>query len=174
MRSEFEEKAIFALTQHGDSPYKLMNAFVIPNCSRLGHECDVLVIQKSRYVTEIELKATISDLKADKKKRHKHESRYIRQLYFGLHEDIPYEAALPHIPETAGIMVFSKINNPDSSWHNSYHCTIIRRPKPNRDAIKIDDKIERDLYQTMYYRYYNLLFEREWYNINHRNTGQEG
>jgi hypothetical protein len=164
MRSEFEEKAIFALTQYYDSPYKLGSAFVIPNCSYFGHECDVLVISKSDYATEIELKASLSDLKADMKKWHKHYSPYIRQLYFGISEDIDYDKALEYIPENAGIILFYKPQY--GKFINQYVCRITRRPKANRTANKINDNQKRDLLRTMYFRYYNLLYKKEWEQIN--------
>jgi len=167
VRSEFEKKAIFALTQYHDSPYKLGSALVIPNCSLLGHECDVLIISKNDYATEIELKASISDLKADKKKLHAHKSPYIRQLYFGISEDIP-DAALEHVPEHAGIICFFE-RKENTSWRKgTLCCRILRRPKPNKDALKITEQQKQHILMNMYYRYYNLLFKTEWEEINKR------
>ena len=162
MRSPFETKAIFALTQYHDSPYQLGKAFVIPNCTALGHECDVLVIQKTNYATEIELKATLSDLKADKKKRHEHKSPFIRQLYFGLHDSISLEDAEKHVPEHAGIIYFHEFDGSTSYRRKGgYYCRIFRKPKPNRYAKPLEQDKINYLLKIMYYRYYNLLFKKQ-------------
>lgn len=57
---------------------------IIPNAiSFTGtHEIDLLVITKSQYATEIEIKTSIADLKNDLKKKHKHHSEYIKEFYF--------------------------------------------------------------------------------------------
>ena len=168
MRSEFEKKAIFALTQFHDSPYKLGSAFAIPNCTYLGHECDVLVISKNNYATEIELKATVSDLKADKKKLHAHRSHYIRQLYFGISDDIP-DTALEHIPERAGIICFFE-RKENTRFRGQLYCRILRRPKPNKGALKITEEQKQHLLKSMYYKYYNLLFKETWKEIKNKLT----
>ena len=49
----------------------------------IHHECDVLVLSKSGYLTEIEIKRSWSDFLADFKKRHKHDCReYIKSFYY--------------------------------------------------------------------------------------------
>ena len=155
------------MTQYHDSPYKLRSAFVIPNCSYFGHECDVLVISKNDYATEIELKTSVADLKADMKKLHGHRSKYIRQLYYGISEDIPWDAALQLIPENAGIICFRTY---DENYYGRYkgrlRCRIARRPKPSKTALKITAEQKQHLLKTMYYRYYNLLFKNAWKEIN--------
>ena len=40
----------------------------------LGHECDMLVVTKSGYLTEIEIKRSWSDFRAEFRKRHRHTS----------------------------------------------------------------------------------------------------
>ena len=78
---------------------------IVPNISwgMNLHECDLLVLTKSGYAYEIEIKTSKADLKADKKKKHKHISKRIKKLYFAL----PYYL-LPDceslIPENAGII----------------------------------------------------------------------
>jgi hypothetical protein len=159
MRSKFEEEALIALTMYYSSPYDLRGVQVIvPNSSYLGHECDVLVVQKSGYATEIELKATASDLKADKKKVHGHRSHYIRQIYYGLSEDIPQAAIDEHVPEHAGIIIFRK-HSAKSSYRGLY-CSIERKPKPNTTAPKLTNEQIQYLTKTLYYRYYHLLHEK--------------
>lgn len=54
----------------------------------LWHECDMLVLSKSGYLTEIEIKRSWYDFLADFKKRHKHDSEgIIKNFYYA----VPYE-----------------------------------------------------------------------------------
>ena len=82
---------------------------VVPNVSwglrDLGHECDLLVLRASGHCVEVEIKRSLSDLKADKIKGHRHSSQMIRELWFAIPADI-YEKAVDHIPGAAGIITF--------------------------------------------------------------------
>lgn len=78
---------------------------IVPNVS-WGfdiHECDLLVISKNGYATEIEIKISKSDLIKDKEKRHQHKSNKMKYLYFA----IPSAMAkyIEHVPARAGVMV---------------------------------------------------------------------
>lgn len=59
---------------------------IIPNASwGLGlHECDLLVVSEAGYATEVEIKISKSDLRADVKKTHDHQSSKIKFLYFAV------------------------------------------------------------------------------------------
>lgn len=48
----------------------------------LNHEADVVVMSKSGYLTEIEIKRSKADLRAYFKKKHKHDDVLIKNLYF--------------------------------------------------------------------------------------------
>lgn len=72
------------------------------------HECDLFIVSKSGYATEVEIKTSISDLKNDAKKQHGHISDKIRELYFAIPESL-HEKALPHIPEHAGVILVSSV-----------------------------------------------------------------
>lgn len=78
---------------------------IIPNVSHGffydGHEADILIVTPQNYVTEVEIKTSISDLKADFKKMNFHGIKnlqkngyvsittpIIAQLYYALPEDI--------------------------------------------------------------------------------------
>ena len=50
------------------------------------YEADLIMISKSEYVTEIEIKLTIMDFMADFKKRHFHSSPEVRRLYYAFPE----------------------------------------------------------------------------------------
>lgn len=81
------------------------------------HECDVLKVTPSGYATEYEIKVSKSDFKADIKKKHKHDSRFIKQMYYA----VPFEMldfAKENLPEYAGLVyvknnkVFCSVNAP--------------------------------------------------------------
>ena len=83
---------------------------IVPNVSwglGLNHECDLLVLDKLNRFTEIEIKVSISDLKADFNKYHGHSSKIISRMYYAF----PYEMldrALPLIPKHIGIITCKK------------------------------------------------------------------
>ena len=47
----------------------------------VNHECDMLIVTKNRYLTEVEIKISLSDLKADFKKEHQHKDENIKNLW---------------------------------------------------------------------------------------------
>lgn len=79
---------------------------VVPNVSwglGLNHECDMLVLDDSNRLTEIEIKISKSDLKADLKKWHQHNSKIITRLVFA----IPYsliDEVMTLLPPNVGII----------------------------------------------------------------------
>jgi len=106
---------------------------IVPNISYglYIHEVDILIVSPSGYATEIEIKTSISDLKADLKKEHGHRSNKIKYLFFAIPEELQ-EKALPLIPERAGLIVIkpNKFNN----WN---YCSIIKSPITNKLARKL-------------------------------------
>ena len=92
--------------------FDIRKNIVIPNIS-FGfniHECDLFIIKPSGYVVEVEIKRSISDLKADFKKKHKHEDERIKELFFAVPDEL-YEKCKDLIPEDAGILVFYEFEN---------------------------------------------------------------
>ncbi len=59
---------------------------IVPNISwGLGlHECDLLILRKSGYAVEVEIKVSKADLKKDLTKTHKHKSNKIKELYYAV------------------------------------------------------------------------------------------
>jgi hypothetical protein len=103
---------------------------IVPNVSwgMNLHECDLLIMTKSRYLYEIEIKISKSDLKKDLEKRHGHKSNKIKRLYFAMPEHLRDCAEL--IPERAGIiLVIDK---------GSYRrCNTIRPAKDNNESVPL-------------------------------------
>lgn len=79
---------------------------VVPNVSWgfLPHEADLLVMTKAACLYEVEIKVSLADLKADAKKKHCHESKKIKYLYFAIPEHLLIKGE-QYIPARAGILV---------------------------------------------------------------------
>lgn len=103
---------------------------IVPNVSwglGLNYEADMVVLMSSGYAYEVEIKTSKSDIKADLKKCHGHNSRLFRRLYFAVPD---YLANDGNIPQKAGIISVYR----DDFGGNQ--CKIIRQPTINKIAIK--------------------------------------
>ena len=106
------------------------------------HECDLLTLNKSGYASEIEIKVSKSDLKADAHKSHLHRSNRIRHLYFAMQKEM--ECCEEFVPIQAGIVLV---------WHDAdaygdkprYRCQLVRRPITNKCARKFTPEEVLDL-----------------------------
>ncbi|MCB0445901.1 MAG: MmcB family DNA repair protein [Gelidibacter sp.] len=105
---------------------------IVPNVSwGLGiHECDLLVLSKNNYATEVEIKISKSDLLKDKEKIHRHHSPKIARLFFAVPEKLK-EVAEKHIPDRAGLLVVHKNKNTGRYVVFQHKC-----PKRNSKADK--------------------------------------
>jgi hypothetical protein len=122
---------------------------IVPNvswgiCPSL-HECDLLILHPSGYATEVEIKTNKADIRRDKRKRHGHEHRYIRRLFFAVPEELR-DYALPEIPEKAGLITVNKEGK----------CTIVRRAKPRKDAHRWTEEERIKLLHLGMMRLYDL------------------
>ena len=94
------------------------------------HECDLFVLSQAGYATEVEIKISMADLRADAKKWHGHRSTRIKRLYFALPLALgdKYPAKIRElVPERAGILFVREADTDD--W---------RQPKviKSREAVK--------------------------------------
>lgn len=111
---------------------------IVPNISwGLNiHECDLLIISKSGYATEVEIKISKQDLIADAKKRHHHQSDKIKFLYFALPEKL--ESFINYIPKQAGIIIVEE----KEIWRiDGYRkgVKILRKPQCNKTCRQLSD-----------------------------------
>jgi len=86
---------------------------IVPNISwgiANLHECDLLVLSKSNYATEVEIKISKSDLMKDKKKKHGHWHNHITRLYYAVPNKL-VDTALTEIPSRAGLISCKKAPN---------------------------------------------------------------
>ncbi len=82
-----------------DDRFHYLKNIVVFNVTGAGqsllipHECDMLVLNKSGYLTEIEIKRSFSDFKKDFQKKHKHDtSLLIKHFYFCIPKSIEEKA----------------------------------------------------------------------------------
>ena len=93
--------------------FNIRQNLIVPNVKdiivggKVMHECDLLMLSSSGYVTEFEIKISKNDLLKDQNKRHNHDHNWITSLYFAVPNELR-EIALEVIPERAGLYVLSK------------------------------------------------------------------
>jgi len=87
------------------------------------YEMDLLIITKAGYGYEVEIKVSKQDLIKDKEKRHCHDSKKIKGLWFAIPQSLLKHQE--HIPERAGIIAVDE-DRSQSSWHR---CKRIRQPQ---------------------------------------------
>lgn len=125
---------------------------IIPNVS-WGfhiHECDLLVVEKDLSITEVEIKVSKSDLKADQKKWHGHNSSRITRLYFAIPEYLFNDECISFIPSHAGILVIKEVVSIGKRFlvvENK------RKPLKNKSNYKATIK---DLHTLLYLQTYRL------------------
>lgn len=82
---------------------------IVPNVSwgLFSHECDILVVRKTNYCIEVEIKISKQDLKADfkKEKQHIDKKNRIKELYYAFPVEM-YDDCKELIPEECGIFVY--------------------------------------------------------------------
>lgn len=90
-----------AVVQH----YDYRKYLIVPNISWgfLNHEADLLIVSKSNYCTEVEIKVSKSDFLNDFKKPHQHISRYVKYFYYAMPHSL-YEKVKDQIPTHAGVI----------------------------------------------------------------------
>lgn len=100
----------------------------ISNKLPIHHECDMLVLSKSGYLTEIEIKRSWSDFLADFNKKHSHESRGIIKYFYYC------------IPERFLKKAYDKLEeeNRDYSGIITYDEDLKIRLHGHRDRVKVN------------------------------------
>lgn len=102
------------------------------------HECDLLMVSRAGYVTEIEIKISRADLRRDAKKAHGHENKAIKYLYFALPTYL--ENCVDLVPERAGIILVRPGNNVPGVYPHKPKCKRIRDPICRKHAQKMNDR----------------------------------
>lgn len=118
----------------------------------VNHECDMLIVSKNQYLTEVEIKISLSDLRADFKKEHQHKDENIKNFYYAFPEEMK-EKAIKLIPEKAGILIAVKKHLNSGYEYRDIEC--YRKPKINKEAKPINDIVLSRIYRLGYLRYWN-------------------
>ena len=116
----------------------------------VNHECDMLIVTKNYYLTEVEIKISLSDLKADFKKKHQHKDENIKNFYYAFPEEMK-EKALKLIPKECGILI--AVEKECGIPYRKIEC--YRKPKINKEAKPISDIVLSKIYRLGYLRYWN-------------------
>lgn len=124
----------------------------------VNHECDMLIVTKNRYLTEVEIKISLSDLKADFKKEHQHKDKNIKNFYYAFPEEIK-DKAIELIPEEAGILIAVKKHLNSGYEYRDIEC--YRKSKINKEAKPINDIVLSRIYRLGYLRYWNYRTSKE-------------
>lgn len=139
------------------SHFGSVSNLIVPNIKwgwGLHYEADLVVLTKSDYAYEVELKVSKADLKHDLSKRHTHNDPIFRGLWFAMPEEIIDEKL---IPEKAGILSYGyqkteepdiicgvcmSTEEPDGSPDVTFEreITVIRRPKTRKNAQRISEE----------------------------------
>ena len=110
---------------------------IVPNVSwgwNLRHEADLIAVNSGNKVTEIEIKVSLSDLKADFKKEHGHRDylNRIGRLVYAVPVELR-DAAAELIPENCGIITVK--------WNGyRYSAEWYRATKYRKDVQPISDR----------------------------------
>ena len=143
----------------------------------LGQEADMIVVQRSGYAEEIEIKVTLSDFRADmKNKADKHlqlqrgigkrvwqqsyndfvtdwsdpKPQPIRRYWFAVPEELQ-EKVTPELPNYAGLIV--------AKMHGSYRRAEIVKQAPNLpNSRKVNDVEMQSILRSMYARAWKQFF----------------
>ena len=110
---------------------------IVPNVSwGLGlHECDLIIMSKAGYLTEIEIKISRSDLKKDIEKRHGHHSNKIKYLYFAIPKKL--EKDIEFIPNRAGILIVEKRKRDWADNSEYISVSVLRSSEKNKSCRKL-------------------------------------
>ena len=72
------------VAMHGSCIWNKRSDMFVPNLSwgLLNHEADLVIVNKTGYLTEVEIKRSWEDFKADFKKKHTHNDERVYRFYY--------------------------------------------------------------------------------------------
>ena len=126
-----------------------------PNTHLFAWEADLVVLTASNYVTEVEVKVSLSDWRADAKKdkfKDKNFAKHVKRFYYAVPEAL-YDQHLHspvEIPEYAGVLVF----RPSLQ---RFAEVLEADNRPGVSAIKDSDR--QRLLRSLYFRYHRQFIK---------------
>jgi hypothetical protein len=114
---------LFGIRQH----------IIVPNLSWgfANHECDLAVIRPSGYLVEVEIKRSVSDFRADFSKKHNHDDKRIKELFYAFPEEL-IKHVESEVPANWGIICVYFLRT-------KYYARIIRNPVPKQNCVPLND-----------------------------------
>ncbi len=100
----------------------------------LDYEADLVIVTKSGYLYEVEIKVSKYDLIKDKHKIHNHKSNKFRKLYFAIPKNLI--DCIEHIPERAGIIICDRFEYDGNQFVKAEY---FREAEINKQAKQISD-----------------------------------
>lgn len=139
------------------------NVVAVPCTNWVGHECDLLVVEKRLRIIDLEVKISRSDLKADLKKDkwwHRKPWQGREQLverrdwppgvwkhYYAMPAEIWDDKLLSSIPETSGVLILRR----------PHQVSVVRAAKPNSKAQPISAADAIDIARLAGLRLWDVL-----------------
>lgn len=115
---------------------------IVPNVSwglGLNHECDMLILDDQNRFTEVEIKVSASDLKADFKKAHGHNSKIISRLIYAMPIEL-CEKYQDLIPKNCGIIAVREVTQYNTSYYKAEWFRMCKhdktKEKPSSQTIR--------------------------------------
>lgn len=141
--------------------YPLITTNITGSSGVVNHECDLLMVSKNNYLTEVEIKISKEDLKKDFEKWHGHRDKRIKYQYFAM----PYEMRkyIDLIPEEFGIFLIQKDTIRDSFCRKipirktMYKVYEWRKASKNKifEGYKVSEENLMNLYRLSAMRYWS-------------------
>ena len=133
-----------AIAGHNASKFsQRKNYLVIPNVSWgfLYYEADILVVTKAKFCTEIEVKISMADWKADfAKRKHDHRDSRIKFQYYAAPRELALRYQELELPEGWGVIAVKDVDAPLINPHARAPRIEILKEAAVREAKKVTDQ----------------------------------
>ena len=130
-------------SRYDGSYYKFRNFYY---CYQ--YEADLMIISKARYATEIEVKTSLADWRADFKKGKHQEHKFIKYFYYAVPAEL-VDKAPPEIPEQYGILSVAHGSN------GSLYATV-KRDAQVLPHTKVPKRVIVSAFKSVYFRHSDL------------------
>lgn len=127
--------------------------WTMPEWEINGGRADLAVITKSGYLTEIEIKISISDWKADSKKDKWSSPRpHVSRFFYAVPERLIADGIPAFVPPRAGILVVREIHQ--TPWRAAQDIVVELRTAVRVPSKKISAEQLAAFHETAYWRYH--------------------
>lgn len=141
--------------------------WTMPEWEINGGRADLAVITKSGYLTEIEIKISISDWKADSKKDKWSSPRpHVSRFFYAVPERLIADGIPGFVHPHAGILVVREIRA--TGWNPARDLCLELRTAVRVKSEKISPEMLACFHETAYWRYWRSLSKIEVYARDHQ------